>query len=177
MIECNKITKNTKDLMLSLINKSEKDNREHGLLLCKEENGDITHSNICVGGSNCEIILKDAKCPVGTIMIGDFHTHPGRGKIPSYSRSKPSIKDIAATTSYGRKSLCIGYSHRSKNHIKCYDITDKTILELCEKSLQNRESSFELYKEIYYKVQELYRKKIEVLNNECLIEQKINRNK
>lgn len=141
--------------MLSLIDKSEKDNREHGLLLCEEKNGDITHSNICVG-SNCEIVLKDAKCPVNTTMIGDFHTHPGRGKIPSYSRSEPSIKDIAATASYGRKSLCIGYSHRSKNYVKCYDITDKTILELCENSLQNREGSFELYKEIYHKVQELY---------------------
>lgn len=159
--------------MLFLIDRSEKENREYGLLLCeKKKNKEIIHSNICIG-SNCALSLESAKCAANTKEIAAFHTHP-TGEIPSITRTRPSEGDIVATAFYGRKSLCIGYRNdMSINNIDCYDINDKSILELGEKAyeLQNRgemTGAFETSKKIHHRLHELkYPERKEVLGNKC----------
>ena len=150
MIDCSKITEDTKDMMFSLIEKSEKEKREYHIELCEDKNGDIVHSNFCAGTSyktpktelkkgqitigrvSAKKITKLCQCPANTKEIGDFHTHP--------FHVEPSEPDIVSTASSNEQSLCIGArdrewieemkSHKLVDKIVCYDIIDKELLRL-----------------------------------------------
>lgn len=153
MINCDNITKGTKDLMLSLIDKSDDENREHYIKLCEDINGNITSSNVCVG-KECEIPLKGiakTQCPINTKTIGDFHTHPwfeGIEKEP-LGGLIPTEQDIVGTVSDGYSSFCHGHSdiqspvkvnskwmERKTNTVDCYDIKDKELLEFGREAQQ-----------------------------------------
>lgn len=143
-----KISKDTKNLMFSLIDKAEKKQREHFMKLCKDKNGNIIHSDFCVGkevkfskdGSGKIIhsvsskkIEKICECPKDTEEIGSFHTHP-------YGDFRPSGSDIVRAALDKDSLTCIGsrsYEWKEElqklgylEKVSCYDIADKVLLRL-----------------------------------------------
>lgn len=152
-LNCDKITNETKDLMLSLVEKSDNENKEHAIILCDDKNGNITSTNVCVG-LECEIPLKEMKklqCPTGTEEYSDFHTHPWSKGIEyePLGGIKPTREDIVSSASANHSSLCLGYSkvgshiqikdkwiERRTHIVKCYDIIDKKLLDLGNEAQQ-----------------------------------------
>jgi len=148
-INCGKITKETKELMFSLIDKAEKRRREHSVYLCEDKNGNIVHSNFCIGSlirypdedsKNSKISasvsvkkLATCRCPIGTRTIGNFHTLP-------FGTLRPSKTDIVSIVSEGHSSICIGIRSnewiekingvRDIDKISCFDIKDEELLRL-----------------------------------------------
>lgn len=150
MIDCNKITEETKGMMFSLIEKSEKEKREYHIELCEDKNGNIVHSNFCAGTLfktpkiepkkglitfgriSAKKMTKLCQCPANTKEIGDFHTH--------LQDVEPSEPDIVSTASSNEQFFCIGArdrewisemkSNKLIDKIVCYDITDKKLLRL-----------------------------------------------
>ncbi len=134
---CDKITKETKELMFQLIKKSTKN--EYLIKLCEDKNGNIVPSKFCKG-TKCHVKTAEMvklSCPTGTIEIGNFHTHP--------SSRYPSDNDIilvASTTIHTNPFLCIGasWSDTKKEKtdiidmIRCYEVTDKELLRLGKES-------------------------------------------
>jgi hypothetical protein len=137
-VNCDKITKETKELMFQLIENSDNGN-EHFIKLCEDKNGNIMHSKFCVGNL-CTVSVDEQKkisCPAGTIEIGNFHTHP-------FDRD-PSVDDIVLATANTTPFLCIGksgadkFTKKTKNleiidKIRCYDVIDKELLRLGERA-------------------------------------------
>lgn len=184
---CDRITEETKDIMFLSIDKTEKSGRERGFSLCEDKDKNIVPSNVCVGTEEC-VSLERAKCPINTRDIGDFHTHL-YGYMKGFRR--PSTVDIVQTASHGRKSLCIGETHNridhigSVNNVDCYDIKDKKMLELGNKSrelVQKRKfkEATEIRKEILKRVIELGgvvdifypRSTRDILDNKCSLTKK-----
>jgi hypothetical protein len=67
-----KITPELKRLFRDAINNTMDTGIEHGFLLCLDNKGNITPTNVCKG-NECEVKLPRT-CPVK--MRGNFHTHP-----------------------------------------------------------------------------------------------------
>lgn len=121
MLDCDKITKETKDLMFQLMKNSSVDYKRYYTLLCENKDKDIISSDTCVG-LLCTIPIGEKEkitCPNGTKEIGDFRTNIIRELGPD------DIVGVAANTF---QSFCIGYV--PKNTITCYDIKDKELLRL-----------------------------------------------
>lgn len=129
-LDCSKLTEETKDLMFSLIDESNKKNREHAIALCEDKNGKIVHSNICIG-TECLMPIAEMmklRCPAGTKEISSFHTHHRHGRAPG--GFDPSPDDIVSSASKDQESFCYGFSFTDENAIICYNIKDRQLLEL-----------------------------------------------
>jgi proteasome lid subunit RPN8/RPN11 len=124
MTYCDKITKDTHNLMLELMRDTRLDGKERYIGLCEDIKGNIVHSKEQCTGTECSVPSEKAdilSCPIGTKQIGDYHTHPN-GDI-TISRG-----DILHTAISNRQFFCIGTS--KKDIVKCHGIKDHTISEM-----------------------------------------------
>ncbi len=103
------------DRLKDIIIKSEKDNREYGLKFC--DNGHITATDICAGGS-CLLAIEPCK---DKKTIGSFHTHP-RGDRPEESIYYNAVSDgdIRHSIYSNEEFHCIGLIQDEKPTVKCY---------------------------------------------------------
>ena len=103
------------DKLKDIIIKSEKDNREYGMKFC--DNGHITTTDICVGGS-CLLAIEPCK---DKKTIGSFHTHP-RGDSPEENiyYNTVSDSDIRHSIYSNEEFHCLGVIQDEKPTVKCY---------------------------------------------------------
>jgi hypothetical protein len=135
MLDCDKITNETRDLMFKLIEETEKDGKERGMLLL-ENNNRITNSNVCIG-EVCRVQIS-GNVPKSLKYKGRYHTHPSKKFAPIEGSGKdvPSFTDVISAASHTKEgqSLCIGYSDQKKYIIKCYDINNENLSKLGEEA-------------------------------------------
>ena len=121
MIDCDKIKKETKDLMFKLMKNSSTDHKQRYILLCEDKGKNIISSDICIG-SLCSTPIGEREkitCPESTKEIGDFRTQIVRELGPG---------DIAQVAVNTLQSFCVGYV--PTNTIRCFDIKNKELLRL-----------------------------------------------
>lgn len=106
------------DKLDDIINKSEKEKREYGIIFCGDTNippfGEITHSDLCIG-EECSLDMTDCK---GKKQIGTFHTHP-RSKI-GRNFGNLSGQDIYSAIRHEKAFSCIGITEYYRPAIKCF---------------------------------------------------------
>ena len=97
-----------KDIILT----SEREKREYGLRLCKNDTIKVTH--MCIG-TECDLELSH--CKNGKQTVGSFHTHPTHKKGIANFLSDNDIYGEAVDKS---KFACIGLVEGNVPKIKCY---------------------------------------------------------
>ena len=106
------------DKLEDIINKSEKEKREYGIIFCGDTNvppfGEITHSDLCTG-EECNVNMTDCK---DKKQIGTFHTHH-RIKI-GRSFGNLSGEDIYNVIRHKEAFSCIGLTEYYRPAIKCF---------------------------------------------------------
>jgi len=102
----------------NIINKSEKEKREYGLLFCGSTDeppfGNLSHAELCTG-KECTVEIHDCK---GKQQIGSFHTHPHSETGKDFGNL--SGKDIYESVSHRHGFSCIGTIENNKSIIKCF---------------------------------------------------------
>lgn len=131
MLDCDKITKRTKDLMFNLIKETDRDGKERLLYLCENNKNEIISSNVCIG-EICQVTAGATECPKNTRYAGKYHTHPPEKFAPERFSGAPSHTDIlsAAANLKDEQSFCIGFSDKERDIIKCFDIKDEKLSRL-----------------------------------------------
>jgi len=106
------------DKLNDIINKSEKEKREYGLLFCGSTDeppfGNLSHAELCTG-KECTVEIHDCK---GKQQIGSFHTHPYSETGKDFGNL--SGKDIYESVSHRHNFSCIGLIEHDKPIIKCF---------------------------------------------------------
>lgn len=106
------------DKLNDIINKSEKEKREYGLIFCGDTVtppfGSLSHSELC-SGKECLLEINDCK---GKKHIGTFHTHP-RIKI-GRNFGNLSGEDIYNAIFHKEAFSCIGLTEYYRPVIKCF---------------------------------------------------------
>ena len=115
-----KISVETYQMMLSLLDKTKSTGKEHGFSLCA--NKEITSGSICIG-TECEIKI-DVSCPHSGYVLGDFHTHPQSDAPPE--TDFPSNGDLISALCDKRHyrtngTTCIAQA-KTPDYVQCYSI-------------------------------------------------------
>jgi hypothetical protein len=117
---CDKLTNDIKQFMKKLLKVTDETGREHSFNICS--NSEILPTEECVG-TKCKIPNIERgklKCPEGTSLISDFHTHQSR-------KVCPSLDDIDYAVTHNLKEFCIGSWKEGKPVAKCFKIPSDTI--------------------------------------------------
>ena len=80
---------------------------ELGFTICQGANG-LTRGPVAHGTPTS--VNVRVQCPVGSQMLGIYHTHPG-------GTSRPSSTDVHSAVSMGAKVLCV---QSDRDGLQCY---------------------------------------------------------
>ena len=123
------ITLALKDMFKHAINKTRETYIEHGFVICKDEEGNLTPSDMCIG-DKCSVHVK-GRCRYK--VEGFFHVHPGEFIIPTHTDLLNGVLSKCRHESEG--TMCVGASETDK--IECWTLKKLTQSQ-CKKAEKDK---------------------------------------